>query len=122
MTITRRNALGMLAGALPASRLAAARRQVRYLGNGRQDLTADDVRCTVKGTRLYALLMGRPARRTTIAALGTAAKTDPGKILNVELLGYGGKLEWARKESGLQVDLPELAPGTIAATLRIALA
>jgi alpha-L-fucosidase len=96
--------------------------QGRFNESGRKDLTAEDVRFTTKGNRIYAFLMGRPAARSVITSLGTAAKTAPGKIRNVELLGFGGKLEWTQTDAGLQVALPEQAAESMAVTLRIALA
>jgi alpha-L-fucosidase len=93
----------------------------RFNENGRKDLTAEDVRFTVKGKTLYAFLMGRPERRASIAALGTGAKTEPGKVQNVELLGHRGKLNWTQAQASLQVDLPEQLPAQHAVALKIGL-
>jgi alpha-L-fucosidase len=94
----------------------------KFNENGRQDLTAEDVRFTTKGNTLYAFLMGRPANRAVIAALGSSAGTRPGKIRNVDLLGYRGKLRWMQNDAGLQVDFPENAADQMAVALRVALA
>ena len=89
----------------------------RFNENGRKDLTAEDVRFTVKGKTLYAFLMGRPEQRAVIASLRTTA----GRIQNVELLGHRGKLTWTQTETALQVDLPEQLPTPHAVALKIAL-
>jgi hypothetical protein len=49
-----------------------------------------------------------------------AAKTAPGKVRNVEPLGFGGAREWSQSGASLQVAIPEQARGDIAVTLRIA--
>ena len=94
----------------------------RFNENGRQNLTAEDVRFTLKGNTLYAFLMGRPEGPAVVTALGTAAKTDPGKIRNVELLGHKGKVQWTQTESGLQVEMPNEVPSSLAVALKISLA
>jgi alpha-L-fucosidase len=91
----------------------------RFNENGRKDLTAEDVRFTVKGKTVYAFLMGRPGTRAVVAALGTSAKTQPGKIHNVELLGHKGKIKWTQNDSGLEVELPQEAPSQLAAALKV---
>ena len=89
--------------------------------SARKDLTADDVRFTTKGSALYAFLMGWPAGSALIQPLGTASPQAPGKIANVELLGYKGELEWSQTEAGLRVTLPHEAPSQHAVTLKVAL-
>jgi alpha-L-fucosidase len=89
--------------------------------SARKDLTVEDVRFTTKGGALYAFVMGWPARSTLIKPLGTESPQAPGKIANVELLGYKGKLAWAQTEGGLQVTLPNEAPSKHAVTLKVTL-
>jgi alpha-L-fucosidase len=86
--------------------------------NRRRALTADDVRFTVKGKSLYAFLMGWPDRETTIKPLATPFA---GKIANVEMLGFRGKLQWSQDETGLKVAMPPTKPSDHAIALRIAL-
>jgi alpha-L-fucosidase len=93
----------------------------RFNENGRQDLTAEDVRFTTKGKTLYAFLMGWPAKQAVVAPLAAKGKLDVGKIRNVELLGYKGKLKWTQDEAGLRVELPEEKPSEHAVTLKVAL-
>ena len=94
----------------------------RFNEQGRKDLTAEDVRFTTKGKTLYAFLMGSPGQQAAIAPLGLTAKTEPGKIHNVELLGHRGKLQWTQTDAALNVTLPEKAPSELAVALRIAMA
>lgn len=76
----------------------------------RRAFTAEDVRFTKKGDTLFAFVMGWPEKRAVIAALAENSKHAPGKIENVELLGYAGKLKWTRDSMSLRVDLPENKP------------
>jgi alpha-L-fucosidase len=94
----------------------------RFNETGRKDLTAEDIRFTTKGKTVYAFLMGRPEKRAVIAPLGTAAKTEPGRIRNVALLGHKDKIQWSQNEAGLQVELPERTPSPLASALKITLA
>ncbi len=85
--------------------------------NARKDLTAEDVRFTTKNNTLYAFVMGVPEREASVPALRTAA----GKIANVELLGYRGKLEWKQDESGLRAQMPPAKPCDHVIALKITL-
>jgi alpha-L-fucosidase len=90
--------------------------------NGRKDLTAEDVRFTVKGKSLYAFMMGWPQKQAAISVLGNRTETDPGKIQNVELLGHGGKLNWTREDDALKIELPGAKPCDHAVVFKITLA
>ena len=70
---------------------------------------------------LYGFLMGWPRASALIKPLGTASPQAPGKIANVELLGYKGKLEWSQAEAGLSVAMPPHQPSQHAVTLKVAL-
>jgi alpha-L-fucosidase len=94
----------------------------RFNENGRKDLSAQDVRYTVKGKTLYAFLMGWPGTEAVVSGLGAGGKVDAGQIRNVELLGHNGKLKWTHEESGLKVKMPEAKPSNHAVALKIALA
>ena len=85
----------------------------------RKDLTAADVRFTTKGNALYAFVMGWPAGEAVVKALGTKARTAPGKITNVELLGYDEKLEWTQGPLGLRVRMPAQKPSEHAIALKV---
>jgi alpha-L-fucosidase len=85
----------------------------------RKELTSDDVRFTTKGKTLYAFVMGWPQKQTMIAPLGTTAKYAEGRIANVELLGFRGKVEWTQDEAGLKVQLPAGKPSDYAYVLKV---
>jgi alpha-L-fucosidase len=72
----------------------------------RRALTAEDVRFTTRGNALYAFVMGWPEKEAVVRTLGTASPQSPGKIANVELLGYGGRLDWKQEVARLRVPLP----------------
>jgi alpha-L-fucosidase len=84
--------------------------------------TAQDVRFTSKGKTLYAFVMGRPEKEAVIASLGTASKPEPGKIQNVELLGFKAKVQWSQEGAGLRVQMPAEKLSEYSTTLKIALA
>jgi alpha-L-fucosidase len=76
----------------------------------RKDLSAADIRFTTKGNALYAFVMGWPDYDVTIAPLALNTALRVGKIQNVELLGFDGKLEWSQDEKGLKILTPGKAP------------
>jgi alpha-L-fucosidase len=90
--------------------------------NKRQPLTPEDVRFTQKEDALYAFVMGWPDKEALVRALGTGSAQSPGKIVNVELLGFRGRLKWTQEAAGLKVQLPAERPSDYAVTLKIAFA
>ena len=84
--------------------------------------TARDVRFTSKGKTLCALVMGCPEKEAVIGSLATAGKPESGKVENVELLGFQGKVHWAQEATGLRVQMPAEKTGDHSITLKIALA
>ena len=86
----------------------------------RKDLTAADVRFTTKGDTLYAFVMGWPEYQAVIRPLATNTGLQVGKIENVELLGFDGKLEWTQDGAGLKVLLPAKKPCDYAITFKVA--
>ncbi|MGA2232844.1 MAG: alpha-L-fucosidase [Tepidisphaeraceae bacterium] len=93
---------------------------VQFNENNRQDFTSDEVRFTTKGHTLYAFFMGWPDKQIVIAPLATTSPNVVGKIENVELLGFGGKLTWNHDEKGLTVQLPMPKPCEHGYALKIA--
>ena len=87
--------------------------------NSRKDMTAEDVRFTSKGKILYAFVMGVPDKEAVAPSLATNGPASPPKILNVELLGFKGKLRWTQDASALKVQLPVQKPCNHALTLKI---
>jgi len=76
-----------------------------------------NVRFTVKGDNLYAILLGAwSAPEAVIKALGTTA----GTIESVTLLGSDESLKFRQSADGLTVELPAAAPGPYGSVLRIA--
>jgi alpha-L-fucosidase len=87
-----------------------------------KDLTAEDVRFTTKDSTLYAFVMGWPEKAAVVNALGLASDQAPGRIRNVEMLGYKGDLKWKQDESSLRVEMPAEKLSDIGITLKVALA
>jgi alpha-L-fucosidase len=88
--------------------------------NTRKDLTPDDVRFTTKGNMVYAFVMGWPQQKALITPLAFPGKLGVGKVAKVDLLGYGGTLQWSQDASGLKVLLPPEKPCDHAIVFRIA--
>jgi alpha-L-fucosidase len=77
-----------------------------------------NVRYTVKGDALYAIILGNwPAGEVVLPALGTAT-TTAGQVQAVSLLG-GGACEFTPTADGLKVKLPAQAPCKYAYALKI---
>jgi len=91
----------------------------RFNERTRKDLTAADVRFTTKGDTLYAFVMGWPEYQTVIRPLATATALRVGKIQNVELLGFDGKLEWSQDSKGLKIMMPAQKPCDYAIAFKV---
>jgi alpha-L-fucosidase len=97
----------------------AAANTAAFNESKRKDLTAADVRFTTKGDTLYALVMGWPEFQTVIRPLATNTALRVGKIQNVELLGFDGKLDWSQDSSGLKVMMPAQKPCDYAIVFKV---
>ncbi|MGA3069602.1 MAG: alpha-L-fucosidase [Terracidiphilus sp.] len=86
-----------------------------------KDLTAADVRFTIKNGTLYAFVMGWPDKAAIVNALGLSSPQDPGKILNVELLGYKGDVKWKQDETQLRVEMPAEKISDVGIVLKVEL-
>jgi alpha-L-fucosidase len=86
-----------------------------------KDLTAADVRFTIKNGTLYAFVMGWPDKAAIVNALGLSSPQDPGKILNVELLGYKGDVKWKQDETQLRVEMPAEKISDVGIALKVEL-
>lgn len=95
-------------------------KSVSFNEEKRKDLTAADVRFTTKGDTLYAFVMGWPDYQAVIKPLAANTALRVGKIQNVELLGYDGKLDWSQDNKGLKVLMPAQKPCDHAIVFRIA--
>jgi alpha-L-fucosidase len=85
----------------------------------RKPLTADDIRFTTKGDKLYVFCLGWPDKDIEVRALGTASGLWPGKISNIRLLGSDEKLKWTLTPERLQIARPAHQPGEFAITLEL---
>jgi alpha-L-fucosidase len=85
----------------------------------RHDLTVEDVRFTAKNSTLYAFVMGWPDYQLTIKSLAQDTALRAGKIENIELLGYSGKLTWQHTPQGLTIYVPNEAPTKYGSAFRI---
>jgi alpha-L-fucosidase len=100
--------------------LDAAANSAAFNESKRKDLTAADVRFTTKGDTLYAFVMGWPDYQSVIRPLATNTALRVGKVQNVELLGFDGKLDWSQDTSGLKVLMPQQKPCDYAIVFRVA--
>ena len=71
--------------------------------------TAEDIRFTTKGNRLYAIALGWPAKKMNIKSLNTRQQAI-GTIKSITMLGHEGKLGWSRDENALTIQLPDKQP------------
>jgi alpha-L-fucosidase len=81
--------------------------------NGKPAYTGKDIRFTVKGGALYAILMAWPGEQAAITSL--AGRT----VAKVELLGHRGGLKFSQGADGLKVAMPPEQPCQYAFSLKI---
>jgi alpha-L-fucosidase len=86
-------------------------------------LTSADIRFTINGENLYAILMDWPENsEVRISSLGKNSKYAEGlKIKEVKLLGSTEKIEWTQNDDNLYVLLPRGKVGNYAHALEIKL-
>jgi len=79
-----------------------------FQGKSISALGAKDIRFTRNkaNTVLYAIFLGWPESEVKITSLGSSSKTDPGKIMNVTVLGSDAKIKWTQEADGLRMTLP----------------
>jgi alpha-L-fucosidase len=88
-------------------------------GSGRRGQPGLNIRFTVKGKALYAIILGNwPGEEAVITALATT-NSPAGKIKSVTMLGSNGKLQFTQDDTGLTVKLPAAAPCKYAYVLKI---
>ena len=86
----------------------------------RSGFTSSDIRFSVRGGNLYAMLLGWPDNGSVrIQSLASTIRLFPDTIKSVELLGSAEQLKWSRTRQGLNVQLPKKKPCKHAFTLRI---
>lgn len=79
-----------------------------FQGRSIRKLGAEDIRFTRNkaGNVIYALALGLPTGPFTVSGLGSAAATQPGKIVRVQVLGTDERVIWKQHPGGLRVELP----------------
>ena len=73
-------------------------------------------RFTTKGNTLYAIALGWPEKQAIITSL--AKDSVNGKVENVTLLGYNGKLDFTQDNEALKIELPSTI-GQVAYSFKI---
>ena len=95
----------------------------REFGEREFKFTRSDVRYTVRRTYpysevVYAILVGGAEKTVKLRSFGIELRLA-GNLVNVELLGYKGKVRWRVEPDGLTVELLEEAQLGPAPVLRI---
>ena len=90
-------------------------------GASPRPLSSQDIRFTrnKNKTVIYSFILGWPENDPMIEALGTRSPHSPGRITNVELLGYPDKLSFQLAAAGLQIKLPNRVISATAIALKI---
>src|SRR5208283_552127 len=79
-----------------------------FKGTSISALGDKDIRFTRNkaNTVIYAIFLGWPMRPAQIASMGSASQTNPGKIMNVTVLGSDEKIKWSQDADALKLELP----------------
>ncbi len=97
-----------------------------FKGKSISSLGPKDIRFTRNkaNTVIYAIFLGWPEGEVQIASLGTASKTQPGKIDHVAIVGTDAPIKWKQTEDALRVKmLAQQSPaGVYGVALKISLA
>jgi alpha-L-fucosidase len=88
----------------------------------RKELTAADLRYTQKGSTIYAFAMGWPERKVEFPELAVGGEYGVGRIRNISLLGYGGRVKWSHSLEAVVIELPPDPPCRHAVVFRVDLA
>ena len=105
----------------PVSKLRRGRRKhTKWVFD---NCSAEDIRFTCRGDKLYAIALGWPEGPTlTIKTLAAGAGVPGGRIASVTLLGCREKIKWSRTSGGLVLTLPAGKPHDYAYAFRIKVA
>ena len=74
---------------------------------GKIKMGVDDVRYTVKGNFLYAIVLGVPTKPVTLKALGTSAGLLTGSIHDIHLVGSDEKVLWSQAPEAVTIQPPQ---------------
>ena len=86
------------------------------------DYTAQDIRFTTKGDRLFAITLGEPSGSTTIVALAKHNPYENRPVRRVRLLGHGGTVAFKQSDRALLIDVPATLPTRHASVFEITFA
>lgn len=78
-----------------------------------------NIRFTVKGRSLYAIILGAWPGATAIVTSLASGKAPAGTVSRVEMLGHSGPLPFTQDADGLKVTLPAAPPCEYAYALKI---
>jgi len=81
--------------------------------------TAEDIRFTKKGSRLYAIVLDWPGEQLIVKSLASGSKLEARPVASVQLLGSKEALKWAQDPDGLKIQLPQAKPCDYAYAFRI---
>ncbi len=91
-----------------------------FTDTNRPPFTPEDIRYTIKGNTIYAILLSKPVTiRATLRSLSSALTLNRNTIERVSLLGLGDSLKFKCDSEGLHVELPAKLEGEHAFTLKI---
>ena len=87
-------------------------------------MSAEDIRFTrsKRGDVVYAIVLGWPEGDFSVKSLGAASAVQPGKVLDVEMLGCREKLAWNQSSGSLTVRKPVAKPCNFASAFKVTLA
>jgi alpha-L-fucosidase len=92
---------------------------IKFREGGGRGQPGLNIRFTVKGDALYAIILGRwPGEEAVITSLATT-NAPAGKIKAVTMLGSKGKLQFTQDDTGLNVKLPATPPCQYAYVMKI---
>lgn len=100
----------------PADRAPA---EAKFNEKNRKDLSARDLRFTVKGQILYVFVMGWPEGPLAIPALARGGPYGVGAITGVELLGSRAKISFTHDQQGLTLQPQTARPGEHAVVFKV---
>ncbi len=60
-----------------------------------------------RGSRLYAIVLGRPAQTLNVKSLAVTAHLLDKKIASIRLLGSPEKVQWTQQNEALSIEAPQ---------------
>ena len=88
----------------------------------RMKYSAEDIRFTSNGNKLYAFLLDTPTADIRIKSLGKSSVINIKKIRSVKLLGSKEKIQWQQVADALVIKKPVNLPAWKVSGFRIELA